>query len=142
DYSSLLREASRTLTVTLECAGNAVGGGAVGTARWTGVPLERLLRRAGLSSRVKHVRLVGADRGVEDPGRAPVFYMRSLPAEKALHPDTLLAYQMNGGPLPVEHGFPLRAVVPGWYAMDSVKWLVHIRALDHEDRSIFMTERY
>jgi DMSO/TMAO reductase YedYZ molybdopterin-dependent catalytic subunit len=142
DYSSLSRENSRTLTVTLECAGNAVGGGAVSTARWTGVPLNKLLRRAGLSSRVKQVRLVGADRGVEDPGKAAVFFMRSLPTEKALHPDTLLAYEMNGSPLPVEHGFPLRAIVPGWYAMDSVKWLVRIEALDHEDKTIFMTERY
>jgi len=142
DYFGLLREGSKTLSVTLECAGNTVGGGAVSTARWTGVPLERLLKRAGLCSGVKHVRLVGADCGVEEPGRASVFYMRSLPVEKALHPDTLLAYQMNGGQLPVEHGFPLRVVVPGWYAMDSVKWLVHIQALDHVDRSIFMTERY
>ncbi|MCI0624933.1 MAG: sulfite oxidase [Acidobacteria bacterium] len=142
DFAGLVREGSKTISVTLECAGNAVGGGAVSTARWTGVPLERLLKRAGLCSGVKCVRLVGADRGVEDLGRAPVFYMRSLPVEKALHPDTLLAYQMNGDQLPVEHGFPLRAVVPGWYAMDSVKWLVHIQALDHEDKNIFMTERY
>ena len=89
DFSDLVHESSKTLSVTLECAGNAVGGGAVGTASWTGVPLERLLRRAGLNSGVKNVRLVGTDRGVENPGRPPVFYMRSLPLEKALHPDTL-----------------------------------------------------
>jgi len=141
-FSDLLRESTRTLSVTLECAGNRVGGGAVGTARWTGVPLERLLRLAGLGSAVKNVRLVGADRGIEDPSRPPTLYMRSLPLEKALHPDTLLVYQMNGGHLPVEHGFPLRALVPGWYAMDSVKWLDHIEVLEHEDRSLFMTERY
>ena len=72
--------------------------------------------------------LRGADRGAcEHPGVHS--YARSLPIQKALHPDTLLAYEMNGEPIPVAFGGPLRAIVPGWYAMDSVKWLTSIRAV-------------
>lgn len=141
-YADILRQPSRTLTVTLECAGNGVGFGGVSTATWTGIALETLLKQAGLSSGVKHIRLVGADRGIEGPSNIPLSFMRSIPLEKALHPDTLLAFQMNGAPLPPEHGYPLRAIVPGWYGMDSVKWLLRIEALDHEDASFFMTQRY
>jgi DMSO/TMAO reductase YedYZ molybdopterin-dependent catalytic subunit len=83
---------------------------------------------------------VGADRGDDGFETAP--FARTLPIEKALDPDTLLAYRMNSAPLPPEHGYPLRAVVPGWYAMDSVKWLVGIDALDHSDTGPFMTRDY
>jgi DMSO/TMAO reductase YedYZ molybdopterin-dependent catalytic subunit len=136
-YAELLRGPARSIVVTLECAGNAVGAGGVSTAEWTGIPLGKLLERAGLRPEVKQIRLIGAD-GNEGQG----FFLRSIPLEKALHPDTLLAFQMNGAQLPAEHGYPLRAIVPGWYAMDSIKWLARIEALDHEDTSPFMTQEY
>ena len=59
-----------------------------------------------------------------------------------MHPDTILALRMNGAALPVEHGYPCRVIVPGWYGMDSVKWLTGIEALDHADTSYFMTQHY
>jgi sulfite oxidase len=142
NYAEILRQSARTLTATLECAGNGVGMGGVSTATWIGVPLATLLKQAGLSPTVKHIRLIGTDRGIEVKSQPPLAFSRSIPLEKALDPDTLLAYQMNGSPLPPEHGYPLRAIVPGWYGMDSVKWLTRVEALDHPDTSLFMTRRY
>jgi DMSO/TMAO reductase YedYZ molybdopterin-dependent catalytic subunit len=140
--ADIQRQPGRTLTVTVECAGNGVGSGGVSTADWTGIPLRTLLERAGLGRGVKVIRLVGADRGTDAPSSPPVSFIRSIPVEKALHPDTLLAYQMNGAPLSAEHGHPVRAIVPGWYGMDSVKWLTRVEALDREDTSYFMSQRY
>ena len=71
-----------------------------------------------------------------------VTYERALPLAKAMHPDTLLAYEMNGEPLPPLHGFPLRLLVPGWYGMTSIKWLVGIHVLDHEFQGFYQKERY
>ena len=138
-YADIARLGSRTITVTLECAGSGLGG--VSTTTWEGVPLATLLKRAGLGPGTKYVRLVGADRGVKESEEA-IPFARSIPIEKAMHPDTIVAFRMNGGPLPVEHGYPCRAIVPGWYGMDSVKWLARIEALDHADTSYFMTQRY
>ena len=129
----------RSLPVVLECAGHRRtehgpstpcvpwGVGAVSQAVWSGVPLVNVLDRAGLRRDAVEVVLRGADRGTEEhPGEHA--YARSLPLSKALHPDTLLACEMNGRPIPVEHGGPVRVIVPGWYGMDSVKWLaaVHV----------------
>jgi DMSO/TMAO reductase YedYZ molybdopterin-dependent catalytic subunit len=141
-YSDISRLASRTITATIECAGNGVGSGGVSTATWTGVPLAALLQKAVLRPEVTQIRLVGADRGIERSLLASVPFSRSIPLEKALHSDTLLAFKMNGDLLPPEHGRPLRAIVPGWYGMDSVKWLIRIEALDHEDSNPFMTDWY
>ncbi len=144
------RVPSATVVATLECAGNGraffdppVAGvqwekGAVGNARWTGVRLRDLLRSAGLKPAAQHLWLDGADTGV---GRAPDF-VRNLPLEKALDPDTLLAYEMNGQMLPVPHGFPLRAIVPGWEGAYSVKWLTHIRVSDREHEGAFVQGGY
>ena len=82
----------------------------------------------------------GPDEVVGDPSE--VTYERSLPMAKALHPDTLLAYEMNGEPLPTMHGYPLRLLVSGWYGMNSVKWLVGLHVLDHEFEGFYMTKRY
>jgi DMSO/TMAO reductase YedYZ molybdopterin-dependent catalytic subunit len=141
-YDDILRKPSRTLKVTLECAGNGVGSGGVSTATWTGVPFRTILAQAGMNSGVRQVRFVGADQGEENSANPSVNFARSIPLQKALHPDTLLAYRMNGAPLPPEHGYPLRAIIPGWYGMDCVKWLTGIEVLDHADRTYFMTERY
>jgi DMSO/TMAO reductase YedYZ molybdopterin-dependent catalytic subunit len=125
----------RTLPVTFECAGNGRAllanhepsqpwlNEAVGTAEWTGTPLARLLHDAGIADAPEFV-FTGADRGVQ--GGVEHAYERSLTREQALHDDVLLAYEMNGEPLPAQHGAPLRLVVPGWYGMTNVKWLVRI----------------
>ena len=140
NYEQLMALESSTAPVTLECAGNnrnflepKVKGvqwrlGAVGTAEWTGVALSVLLDRATLKSNACEVILEGTDRGIlEDPKSPPggLNFGRSIPLEKARR-DVLLAYKMNGEWLPPEHGFPLRAIVPGWYAMAAVKWLQRI----------------
>ena len=144
-----------TRTATLECAGNGriflipqVGGaqwelGAVSTAEWTGVPLAGLLERAGLEPDVCELVLEGVDRGM--PREPPVppgetRYARSLPVGKAK--DVMIAYAVNGEALPRDHGFPLRAIVPGHYGMASVKWLCGIRAVRSPFRGYFQTTDY
>ena len=130
---------ARTLTVTMECAGNGRGAmsprypsmpwmrEAVGTAQWTGTPLRHVLERAGLAADAVDIAFFGADRGF-DRGHEHD-YGRSLQREAALSDDVLLVWAMNGQPLLPQHGFPLRLVVPGWYGMASVKWLTRIEAL-------------
>lgn len=124
-YDELLQQPRKSLAVTLECAENPVGGGLVGNAEWTGVSLALLLEKARPFPSAGFVRLSGADR---DP-TGGAYYARTIPLSKALHADTLLAHRMNGEKLPDAHGFSLRAVVPGWYGMDSVKWLQKIELL-------------
>jgi DMSO/TMAO reductase YedYZ molybdopterin-dependent catalytic subunit len=131
---------SRTISATLECAGNnriflepkvkgvQWGLGAVGNASWTGLPLSAVLDRAKLKANALEIILEGADEGEVDkspPLSGKISFCRSLPVTKA-RADVLLAYQMNGEKLSATHGFPLRAIVPGWYAMASVKWLRRI----------------
>lgn len=139
-----------TVTVTLECAGNGrsfydppVAGiqwekGAVGTARFAGARLADILRRAGVKASGRYVALDGADKPV---GKMPDF-IRNLPMGKAMHPDTIVAYEMNGGPIPMLHGFPLRSIVPGWEGAYSVKWLNHIQVLDKEHEGFFVKTAY
>src|SRR5207244_6661416 len=102
--------------------------GAVGNAKWTGVRLRDVLKRAGLGAKAKHVQLVGADRAVLPT--VPLF-IRSIPIEKAMHPTTLLAYEMNGEPLPILHGAPLRLIVPGWAGYSCVKCVAQISVAGH-----------
>jgi sulfane dehydrogenase subunit SoxC len=128
-----------TRAVTMECAGNGRAllephvvsqpwlTEAVGTAEWTGVPVRDLLEEAGVEDDAVEVLFTGLDRGVE--GGVEQYYQRSLPLEEALD-GPLLAYGINGMPLPPQHGFPLRLVVPGWYGMTSVKWLASVELLD------------
>src|SRR6476620_4734533 len=156
DYKDLMTLKSVTTAATLECAGNSrnflepkVKGvqwrlGAVSTAEWTGVPLSVLLDRATLNSNACEVVLEGADRGIlEDPKSPPgeLKFARSVPLEKARR-DVLLAYKMNGEDLPPEHGFPVRAIVPGWYAMPSVKWLQRIIVTDRPFNGYYQTLEY
>ena len=145
---------SRSLLVTLECAGNgrayleppAPGEqwhlGAVGTAEWTGVPLRVLLERVKPRREVIEVLFTGADRGApKDLGRE-IMFERSLPIADAMSDDVLVAYAMNGAPLRPEHGAPLRLVVPGWYGVASVKWLDRIRLMDRPFDGFFQKDRY
>jgi len=136
-----LRSRSReTVAVTLECAGNGRALAepraisqpwlldAVGTAEWTGTPLLPLLEEAGVRSDAVEGVFRGLDRGVG--GEETQAYARSLPLSDLRTGELLLAYEMNGLPLPPQHGAPLRLVVPGWYGMTSVKWLSRIEAVD------------
>ncbi len=130
---------AREVVATMECAGNGRALlephvvsqpwllEAVGTARWRGVPLRSLLDEAGAAEAAVEVLFTGLDRGVE--GEEEQDYARSLPLDDALHEDVLLAYEVNGVPLPPQHGFPLRLLVPGWYGMTSVKWLARVTVL-------------
>ena len=101
---------------------------AVGTARWRGTPLAPLLEEAGVPDGAVEVLFTGLDRGIE--GGDEQAFQRALALEEALRDEVLLAYEMNGAPLPPQHGFPLRLVVPGWYGMTNVKWLSRIELLD------------
>ena len=106
---------------TLSCISNPVGGNLIGNARWTGVPLRTLLQRARLRPGVVDLRFEAADG-----------YTESIPLEKALHPETLLAWRMNGQALPDNHGFPARLIVPGIYGMKHVKWITRIEAVGED----------
>ncbi len=130
----------RTQPVTLECAGNGRAllsprpvsaawlGGGVSTASWSGVRLRDVLASAGPRDGAVEVVFSGTDEGIQGGERQ--VYARSLPLAVAMGPDVLLAYRMNGEPLPPQHGYPLRLVVPGWYGMASVKWLHRIEVLE------------
>jgi DMSO/TMAO reductase YedYZ molybdopterin-dependent catalytic subunit len=136
DLAELRKRPRRSVTVTFECAGNGRARlhprpvsqpwltEAVGTAEWTGTALGPLLTEAGLAPDAVDVVFTGADHGVERGVRQS--YARSLPLAAALCDEVLLAYEMNGAPLPVQHGYPLRLVIPGWYGMAQVKWLTEI----------------
>jgi sulfane dehydrogenase subunit SoxC len=133
------REATE-IAVTMECAGNGrvyvephvVSQPwlleAVGTASWRGTPVSSLLDEAGVVEGATDVLFTGLDTGVE--GGTEQSYARSVSLGELVEGDALLAYQINGVPLPPQHGFPLRLVVPGWYGMTSVKWLSRITVLD------------
>jgi DMSO/TMAO reductase YedYZ molybdopterin-dependent catalytic subunit len=144
-YDDLRRLPSRSQLTLLECAGNARAGfspsaegtqwdaSAVGTAEWTGVPVAAVLERAGL--RPDAVELVF--QGGDNAG-----FQRSLRREHALEPEVLLAYAMNGEPLPLDHGFPVRLVVPGWVGVASVKWLTGIEAVTAPYEGFYQRARY
>src|SRR5262249_31936915 len=100
---------------------------AVGTARWRGATLRPLLEECGPANGAVEVLFTGLDRGIE--AGVEQDYARSLPMSEALRDDVVLAYEMNGQPLPAQHGFPLRLVVPGWYGMTDVKWLRSLTVL-------------
>jgi sulfite oxidase len=146
----LRRMPSAEVVSVLECAGNGRsfyeppmpgmqwGHGAVGNGRWRGVRLADVLKRAGRASTSKEVLFNGADVPI---GTMPDF-QRSIPIAKALHPATLLAYDMNGETLPVEHGFPLRVVVPGWAGDSWIKWVTSISVLDREHDGFWMARAY
>jgi DMSO/TMAO reductase YedYZ molybdopterin-dependent catalytic subunit len=143
-----------SLPATLECAGNGRsslipptegepwGLGAVSTADWTGVPLAAVLDHAQPLPAASHVVMRGADAG-HVPGRDGVIHFeRSLSLDDVRASGAILAYAMNGEPLPVDHGFPLRAIVPGWYGVASVKWLTEIEVSRDEFDGYFQNDRY
>jgi len=146
----ILRMPKATAANTLECSGNSrsllkektrgnpwtIGG--VGNAVYGGVWLRDLLNETGLGKDAKHVSF----EGLENPaGRAGIKFIRSIPIEKAMD-STLLAYEMNGEPLPLDHGYPLRALALGWTGANCVKWLGKITVLDRPHEGHFMDNVY
>ena len=147
DLDSIKAMRSTTFTAVVECAGNGRvyyvppkeglqwQNGAVGNATWTGVLLREILEIAGVKGAALEVLLVGADSGVVDTNKktaspGPIAFARSLPLRKAIADSTMLAYSMNEEPLTRDHGYPLRAVVGGWFGMAWVKWITHIRVVE------------
>ncbi len=156
-YEELRSMGSQTRVVTLECAGNSRSFltpresgvqwalGAVGTAEWTGVPLRELLNRAQPMDGAREVVLEGADRGKplnEPKPGGSIRFARSLPIQKAMEAEVIAAYKMNGDELAPEHGYPVRAIVPGYYAMASVKWLTQIRVTRDPFQGYWQTTEY
>ncbi|HKW70810.1 MAG TPA: sulfite oxidase [Candidatus Dormibacteraeota bacterium] len=139
----LMRMRGETIPVTLECAGNGrslfnppIEGepwslGAVSSAEWTGIPIFEVLDKAGLGPNANHLVFRSVD-GFE----------RALSIEEAREGPTLLAFGMNGEPLPPVHGYPLRVIVPAWYAVASVKWVSEIEVTDHPFDGHFQVQRY
>jgi len=146
----LSRLASHSVVNTLECAGNGRslhrpqvpgiqwGKGAVSTASFSGPRLRDVLQQAGVKPNGKHVMFRGLD---EVPGKVPAF-IRSIPIEKAIDADTLIATHMNGAPLTKHHGFPARSLVPGWIGAASCKWLGEIKIMESEFVGNFMSPGY
>ena len=150
DFEYLLSMPKAIVANTLECSGNSrslldtkasgnpwtIGG--VGNAVWGGVWLKDILERAGVASAVRHV----AFEGFEKPlGKAQIKFIRSIPIEKAMT-STILAYEMNGEPLPLKHGYPLRALALGWTGANCVKWLEKITLLDEPYEGFYMDQVY
>lgn len=138
------------LVSVVECAGNGRGfaeppvpglqwtNGSVGNGRWRGVRLADVLKRAGLKDSATEILFNGAD----VPLGTMQDFRRTITAKKALDPNTLLAYEMNGVTLPVKHGFPLRVVAPGWASDSWVKWVTNITVLDKEFDGFWMKNAY
>jgi DMSO/TMAO reductase YedYZ molybdopterin-dependent catalytic subunit len=152
--ADLRRLPSASMTVTLECAGNGRdlfspevpgerwGLGAVSAARWTGARLRDVLAQAGVRPEARETIFHGADGGHVDGRAEPICFERSLPVRDAAEPGVLLAYEMNSEPLPVRHGFPVRLIVPGWYAVTAVKWLTGITLTADPFRGYFQDDHY
>jgi len=155
-YLDLLKMPMKEVSATLECAGNGRAGfavpaegelrwghGAVGNATWTGVPLRAVLGAALPRKGAKEVVFHGADSGVLKGEERALTFSRSLPVEKAMDGDTMIAVKMNGARLTPEHGYPARLVVPGWYGVASVKWLNRIELVSGKPyRAFFNGVKY
>lgn len=115
-----------TQETTLMCISNGLDAGLISNAVWKGLPLHDLLDQAGVLSNAARVRLQGVDN-----------YTDTIPLEKAMEPTTLLAYEMNGAPLPDRHGYPLRVIVPGYFGEKNVKWLTRIEVTDANAKGFY-----
>jgi DMSO/TMAO reductase YedYZ molybdopterin-dependent catalytic subunit len=154
ELQDISRLPSETRVVTLECAGNGrhtldppVPGepwryGAVSTAEWTGTPLTEILDRVGVMPAATTLVFRGVDHGSVEGRPGAVHFERSLPLDTSRQAQALLAYAMNGEPLPLQHGYPLRLVVPGWYGVASVKWLTTIDVTDSPFDGYFQADKY
>jgi DMSO/TMAO reductase YedYZ molybdopterin-dependent catalytic subunit len=153
-YDDLRALPHRPLKALLECAGNSRSSvrphpegvlwrnGAVSTAEWAGTPLRGVLESARVKPGAIEVMFEGLDHGKEPGVGAEINFGMSITLDKAIDPDTLLVDEMNGRPLAPRHGFPVRAIVPGWYGMASVKWLSRIVVLRHPYQGYFRARAY
>ena len=157
NYDQLLKLPSTTITATLECAGNgrvflkpSVGGlqwgmGGISTAKWKGVSLFKLLENAGVKEGAVEILLEGTDKGqinTDPKSPGPIHFGRSIPLSKAIQHGTILAYEMNDRPLPEEHGGPVRAIIPGWFGVASVKWVKRLIVLNQVHQGFWQTLDY
>ena len=147
----LNRADRRDLAVTIECSGNSgdsrIMNGLVSNAVWTGVGLAAILKECGVEPEAREVVFLGMDSEQEKKWEAgnvayPSPHGRSLFVQDALLPENLLAFAMNGAPLPAEHGFPLRLILPGWYGVANVKWLTRIEVIDRRYEGRHMARNY
>ncbi|WLD91648.1 sulfite oxidase [Alkalihalobacillus sp. AL-G] len=145
---------AKTIKVVLECAGNKraffdpkVFGeqwekGAISQGYWKGVPLRSLFQHTGLRESATEVVFEGYDFGKRKDSNSIHNFVRSLPIGKALHPDTIIAYEYNGKPIPFKHGYPFRLIVPEWYAMASVKWIKQLIVIKNKFTGPFQSVDY
>jgi DMSO/TMAO reductase YedYZ molybdopterin-dependent catalytic subunit len=133
-FSDLLELPTKKLEAVLECSGNGPHGSAASNARWEGVPISFLLEAAGINRDAAFVAFEGADTGRLVQGPSSFAYTQIVPIEKCLDSASLVAFKLNDLFLPRRNGFPARALFPGWYAMDSVKWLRRMVVLGPDDR--------
>ncbi len=150
NFRDLIAKPKNSVTNTIECAGNGrafynprIGGvpwrkGAVGNATFEGPSLRSLLRLASLKPSARHVAFTGLDTAPQGAEK----FIRSIPMEKALDENSLVATHMNGEPLTMPHGFPARALIPGWIGSASIKWLQEITVLSHEYVGAYMDPGY
>jgi len=146
---------ARTVTATLECAGNRrdelmavkpIPGevpwraDVISTAKWRGIPLREVLRAVGVEAHARYVAFTSLDEAQFEGEK--VHFGSSIALEKALSPDVLLAYEMNDEPLTPEHGYPLRVIVPGYIGARSVKWLREIRLQEHISTNPYQARDY
>lgn len=153
-YSYLSIMPYRNITTVLECSGDKRSyfspktygeqweDGGISLGIWKGTPLKELLNLTGIKDTAKEVVFIGQDQGTRTDMKGIFNFARSLPIEKALHEDTIIAYELNERLIPYEHGFPLRLIVPGWYGMASVKWLKEIQVIEHNFEGPFQTIDY
>ena len=149
-FDKILRMPKSIVSNTLECSGNSrsllkvkargnpwtIGG--VGNAVWGGIRLKDVLDQAGLNDSARHVAFEGMDKSL---GSSGIKFVRSIPIEKALT-STILAYEMNGEPLPLKHGFPMRSLALGWTGANCIKWLNRITVLENPYEGFFMDKVY
>lgn len=150
----LMQMPSETVKIVMECSGNKRGffrpkvfgeqwkKGAMSQGVWKGVALRTILNLAGLRMNAKEVVVEGFDNGKRSDVDQVFHFTRSLPLDKALHPDTMIAYELNGQPIPFKHGYPLRLIVPQWYAMASVKWVKQITVIEEQFSGPFQSIDY
>src|SRR6267143_3592070 len=125
-FQDLMGFKPTTQETTLMCISNGLDAGLISHAVWKGLPLRDLLDQAGVLSGAARVRLHGVDN-----------YTDTIPLEKAMEPTTLLAYEMNGAPLPDRHGYPLRVIVPGYFGEKNVKWLTRVEVTDANAKGFY-----
>ena len=152
-YQDLTSLSAVTIQSTLECAGNSRAtvnppcegllwnNGGVGSAAWTGIPVDTILSMTGVNPNAKEVLFLGCDNGSENSESIEDYGM-SIPLPKSRDKHTILAYKMNDDTLPNNHGYPLRLIVPGWYGMASVKWVKEIRVVNEPYKGFHQSKYY